>query len=107
MTYPVVDIAKLEQLAKIRLTPEEHAMLSAQLPSLLEYVSQLQEVDTEGVDEAVYISDLLNVTRDDVPQEDAAVRDAAVALFPQKKAGALQVSSVGARTKKKSVEDEE
>lgn len=101
-----IDIAKLEQLAKIRLTPEEHAMLSTQLPSILDYVAKLQEVSTEGVSEAAYISNLVNVWRDDVPQEDADVRAAAIALFPQKKAGALQVPSVGARTKKKSVEDE-
>lgn len=101
-----IDIAKLEQLSKIRLTPEEHTMLSAQLPSILEYVAKLQEVNTDGVSPASYISDLLNVWREDVAQEDAVVRDAALALFPQKKATALQVPSVGARTKKKSVEQE-
>jgi aspartyl-tRNA(Asn)/glutamyl-tRNA(Gln) amidotransferase subunit C len=101
-----IDIAKLEQLAKIRLTPEEHTMLSAQLPSIFEYVAKLQEVNTDGISPAAYISDLINVWRDDTPQEDEQVRNAALALFPQKKAGALQVPSVGARTKKKSVEDE-
>lgn len=101
-----IDIAKLEQLSKIRLTPEEHAMLSAQLPSILEYVAKLQEVNTDGVSPASYISDLLNVWREDVVQEDVTVRNAALALFPQKKATALQVPSVGARTKKKSVEQE-
>lgn len=101
-----IDIAKLEQLSKIRLTPEEHTMLSAQIPSILEYVAKLQEVDTNGVSPASYISDLLNVWREDVVQEDSTVRDAALALFPQKKATALQVPSVGARTKKQSVEQE-
>ena len=100
-----IDIAKLEQLAKIRLTPEEHTMLSAQLPSILDYVAKLQEVNTDGVSPAAYISDLINVWRDDVPQEDADVRNAALALFPEKKGGALQVPSVGARTKKKSIEE--
>lgn len=102
-----IDIAKLEQLAKIRLTQEEHEMLSAQLPAILEYVAKLQEVNTDGVNPAAYISELHNVWRDDVPQEDPDVRAAALALFPQKKAGALQVPSVGARTKKKSVEHNE
>lgn len=102
-----IDIAKLEQLAKIRLTPEEHTMLSAQLPSILDYVAKLQEVNTEGVSPAAYISDLVNVWRDDAPQEDEQVRNAALALFPQKKGGALQVPSVGARTKKKSIEEDD
>lgn len=102
-----IDIAKLEQLSKIRLTPEEHTMLSTQLPSILEYVAKLQEVDTNGVSPASYISDLLNVWREDVAQEDVTVRDAALALFPQKKATALQVPSVGARTKKKGSEEVE
>jgi aspartyl-tRNA(Asn)/glutamyl-tRNA(Gln) amidotransferase subunit C len=100
-----IDIVKLEQLSKIRLTPEEHAMLSAQLPSIFEYVAKLQEVNTDGVNPAAYISDLLNVSREDVAQEDVTVRDAALALFPEKKASALQVPSVGARTKKKSAEE--
>lgn len=102
-----IDIAKLEQLAKIRLTPEQHAMVSAQLPEILAYVARLQEVDTEGVPQAAYISDLVNVMREDVAQEDVEIREKALALFPQKKAGALQVPSVGARTKKRYLEDAE
>ncbi len=100
-----IDIAKLEQLAKIRLTPEEHTMLSAQLPGILEYVAKLQEVDTNDVSAEAYISGVVNVWQEDVAQEDVTVRDAALALFPEKKASALQVPSVGARTKKKSIEE--
>ncbi len=100
-----IDIAKLEQLAKIRLTPEEHAMLSAQLPSIFDYVARLQEVNTDGADEAVFLTDVVNNVRPDIAQEDEEMRSAALALFPEKKAGALQVPAVGARTKKKSAED--
>jgi len=101
-----IDIAKLEQLAKIRLTPEEHAMLSAQLPSIFDYVARLQEVDTEGVDETVFLTSLVNNVRQDTVQEDSDMRNAALGLFPEKRAGALQVPSVGARTKKKNVDQE-
>ena len=100
-----IDIAKLEQLAKIRLTSEERAALSTQLPVILEYVAKLQEVNTDGVSSAAYISLHNTVWRDDCVEENEQERSAALALFPQTKAGALQVPSVGARTKKKFIEE--
>lgn len=39
------DILKLAQLSRLELTAEEVALLSAQLPNIVEYVSQLQTID--------------------------------------------------------------
>ncbi|MFN7065143.1 MAG: Asp-tRNA(Asn)/Glu-tRNA(Gln) amidotransferase subunit GatC [Aquificaceae bacterium] len=43
-------IEKVAQLARIRLTEEEKEGLEKQLQSILAFVEQLQEVDTDGVE---------------------------------------------------------
>lgn len=90
-----MDIDHIAKLAKLRLTPEEHAMLEAQLPAILEYVGKLQEVDTSGIDPKAYLTDAVNVFRTDEPQPiDEATRLALIAAFPQQSGGALQVPGV-------------
>lgn len=42
-------IEHLEELARIDLTPEEEKRLAEQLGRIVEYVEQLQKVDTDGV----------------------------------------------------------
>jgi aspartyl-tRNA(Asn)/glutamyl-tRNA(Gln) amidotransferase subunit C len=42
-------ITRLEALAKIELTPEERDVLSGQLDSIIEYVEQIQGLDTDNV----------------------------------------------------------
>ncbi len=92
-----IDIQRLEELAKLSLTHEEREQVRLQLPKILAYVAQLQELSLPDyrleVQEEVYL-------REDVAALQISERDAALQLFPQAKAGALQVPSVGARTAK-------
>jgi aspartyl-tRNA(Asn)/glutamyl-tRNA(Gln) amidotransferase subunit C len=43
-------IRRLEELARIELTQEEREELSEQLDRIVEYVEQLQEADTTGIE---------------------------------------------------------
>ncbi len=43
-------IAHLEQLARIELSDEERDRLTGQIASIVEYVEQLKELDTEAVE---------------------------------------------------------
>ena len=59
------DVRKVAQLARLDLPGEKIATYTGQLESILEYVSQLQQVDTEGVPETTRAVEVTNVTRAD------------------------------------------
>lgn len=67
-----LDISQIEHIAKLsrlELTKEEKELYSGQLSSVLEYVDQLSEVDTEGVEPTSNITGLSNVMRQDKVEE--------------------------------------
>lgn len=90
-----INVQHLATLAKLKLAPEEEEMMAKDLPSILAYVGKLQEVDTSHVDAKAYLTDAVNVMRDDEPQPvDAAHRAMLIDAFPQQSAGALKVPGV-------------
>lgn len=72
-----MDIAKLAELARLRLSPEEVERFAGQLDHILRYVEQVQAVDTSGVIETSH-----PLTADTGWREDVAVAslDRAAAL---------------------------
>lgn len=60
------DVAKVALLARLRLSPDELAMFTGQLNSIVEFVAQLQEPDTSGVEPLAHGIEVRNVFRDDV-----------------------------------------
>lgn len=75
------DVRKIAKLSRLHLTDEEIPTYRDQLGSILEYVAQLQNVDTEGVPELQHAVEVENVFREDVESCDSGIRDRAVALF--------------------------
>jgi aspartyl-tRNA(Asn)/glutamyl-tRNA(Gln) amidotransferase subunit C len=53
-------------LARLELAPDEEGRLTGQLNAILEYMGQLAEVDTAGVEPTSHVLPLTNVLRDDV-----------------------------------------
>lgn len=67
-----LDITKIEHIAKLSrldLTEEEKTLYSEQLSSVLDYVEQLSEVDTENVEPLSNVTGLENITREDSVEE--------------------------------------
>lgn len=63
-------IKKLTQLCRIDCTDEEQEALLKDLESILEYVDQLQEVDTENVKPCNHVlEEIHNVMREDIVGE--------------------------------------
>ncbi len=58
-------ISRLEKLARLQLSEPEQEKFAADLSNILNMVDKLREVDTEGVEPLVYVSDTANVFRDD------------------------------------------
>lgn len=79
MSAPI-DVKKTADLARLRLTAEEEAAYSGQLERILEYVSQLDAVDTSGVEPAAHPHEVFDVLRPDTARPgfgvDAALRNA-------------------------------
>jgi aspartyl-tRNA(Asn)/glutamyl-tRNA(Gln) amidotransferase subunit C len=69
--YEQIDMIDIEQvkhiakLSRLELTPEEEKKYSEQLSSILDYVEQLNEVNTDGIPPMANITGMSNVFRDD------------------------------------------
>jgi len=63
---PEMDINHVAHLARLELSDEEKAKLSAQLAGILSYVAKLSEVDVTGVEPTAHAIPLSNVLRKDV-----------------------------------------
>ncbi|MBU1992746.1 MAG: Asp-tRNA(Asn)/Glu-tRNA(Gln) amidotransferase subunit GatC [Patescibacteria group bacterium] len=59
------DIKHVAALARLKLTGEEVKRFSGQLGSVFEYMKDLNEVDTEGVEPTSQVTGLSNVTEED------------------------------------------
>jgi aspartyl-tRNA(Asn)/glutamyl-tRNA(Gln) amidotransferase subunit C len=57
------------ELARLDLAPGEEQLLTGQLNAILEYMGQLGEVDTTGVEPTSHVLPLTNVMRDDAVHE--------------------------------------
>lgn len=59
------DILKLAQLARISLTDEEVEEFAGEFNAILNYVKQLDAVDTDGLEPTSQVTGLTNVNRPD------------------------------------------
>jgi aspartyl-tRNA(Asn)/glutamyl-tRNA(Gln) amidotransferase subunit C len=64
-----LEVTKLATLARLEVTPEEVEIYAKQLTSILEYVSQLNQVDTQDVLPTLQVGGLVNVFREDIVEE--------------------------------------
>lgn len=60
-----MDVKKVARLANLPLTDEEEKKYGQQLDKVLDYVKQLQQIDTSGVVETSQVTGTKNVTRED------------------------------------------
>jgi aspartyl-tRNA(Asn)/glutamyl-tRNA(Gln) amidotransferase subunit C len=76
MTLTIDEVAKVAILARLRLSPEELQRFTGQLNSIVDFVAQLQALDTRDVEPLAHGIEVRNVFRDDVlgpalPREEA------------------------------------
>lgn len=83
MSLSTEEVAKVAVLARLRLSPEEIQAYTERLNAVVEFVGQLQELDTEGVEPLAHGVELRNKFRDDV-RGPSLSREAALANAPQK-----------------------
>ncbi len=59
------DVLKLARLARLQLTEDELNKYSQELSAILQYVEQLGEVETKGLEPTSQVTGLTDVTRED------------------------------------------
>ena len=87
------DVRKVAHLARLDLPEEKIATYTDQLESILQYVGQLQEVDTKGVPETTRAVEVTNVTRADgvLP---TPVREEILSQAPQREGDFFRVPKI-------------
>jgi aspartyl-tRNA(Asn)/glutamyl-tRNA(Gln) amidotransferase subunit C len=66
MTVDNALILKLEKLSRLQLSDNERLAIQKDLGNILTMVDKLNELDTDGVEPLVYISEEENILREDV-----------------------------------------
>ena len=87
------DVRKVAQLARLELPDTKIAQYTNQLERILDYVAQLQQVDTDGVPATTRAVEVVNVTRGDVV-EPTAVRENLLDLAPQREGDFFRVPRI-------------
>ena len=60
----MVDVERVAELANLDLEAEEKPRMQRDLSAILEYVAQLNELDTSGIEPMAQVSDLVNAGAD-------------------------------------------
>jgi aspartyl-tRNA(Asn)/glutamyl-tRNA(Gln) amidotransferase subunit C len=67
MAVDIQTVQKVANLCKLEFTDEEQIKMAADMNNILTYIDKLNEVDTEGVEPLIFLSEEVNQWRDDVP----------------------------------------
>lgn len=87
------EVQKIAQLCKIELKENEIEKFQKELSIVLDYASELQKVDTEGVEPISQVTGLENILREDKSRA-SEFRDAIIANFPERKESFLKIKSI-------------
>ena len=87
------DVRKVAKLARLDLEEAKIATYAHQLERILDYVSQLESIDTEGVVPTTRAVEVVNVTRAD-GVESTEVREDLLNLAPQREGDFFRVPRI-------------
>src|SRR5204863_3311633 len=93
MSLTADDVRWVAHLARLQLTDAELEMMTRQLGAILDYVDQLKQVNTEGVEPLAHPLKVHNVFRPDEPRPSLPV-DEALANAPARQGDYFAVPAV-------------
>lgn len=62
-------IEQLAHLSRLEFDPETKSKIKTDLENILDFCEKLNEVDTEGVEPLIYMTDTTNTVREDVVEQ--------------------------------------
>jgi len=86
-------VQKVAHLARLELTEAETDEFTGQLAKILDYVEQLNELDTESVSPTAHAIDMRNVTRQDL-LESYPAREAILEAAPDRDGDFFRVPKI-------------
>jgi aspartyl-tRNA(Asn)/glutamyl-tRNA(Gln) amidotransferase subunit C len=93
MSLSADEVRKVADLARLELTDAELALMPPQLSAIVDYMNQLQQVNTDGVEPLAHALDVHDVFRDDVPGQSLPPNEA-LANAPARKGDYYRVPPV-------------
>ncbi len=87
------EVEHVAELARLEFSEEEKKELVEQLGQILDYIDQLNELDTENVEPTSHVVPMKNVVRPDV-EGTALTRDEALANAPSNVDGLFEVPKI-------------
>ena len=89
------DVVHIAHLARIHLTPKEIDKFTGELTTIVDYIRQLETVDTRGVPPTAHAAGGANVLREDVVQKQSIdVRDELLHAAPLREGEHVKVKAV-------------
>lgn len=82
-----IDVKKVAKLANLPLSTDEEEKYSEQLSKILEYIDQLNKVDTKGVEPTFNVSGQVNVRAKDEVGDCVLSQEDVLSNAPQKRDG--------------------
>ena len=93
MSLTADQVRWVAHLARLELTDAELETMTPQLSAIVDYVNQLQQVNTDGIEPLAHALEIHNVFRADEPAPSLSV-DEALANAPQRHADFYAVPAV-------------
>jgi aspartyl-tRNA(Asn)/glutamyl-tRNA(Gln) amidotransferase subunit C len=93
MSLNLDDVSRIARLARIEISPAEAEQTRNQLNAILDFVAQLQAVNTDGIEPMAHAVDVVQRLRVDSATE-ADRREAFQAIAPETEAGLYLVPKV-------------
>jgi len=87
------DVRKVAALARLELPDDKVEAYTGQLERILDYVAQLEAVDTDGVPPTTRAVEVVNVTREDSVNP-TPVREELLNLAPQREGNFFRVPKI-------------
>jgi len=88
------EILHLAKLSNFKLEENEIESLGSDLENIIGYISQLNELDTEGVEPTYQVFEMENVWREDEIKKQEATREELLALTSESVQGQIKVPKV-------------
>ena len=69
-------VDKIAHLARLELAPDEKQEMIGDMNKVLDFMAKLNEVNTDGIEPLVYMTDEVNVYREDVVKQEITHEEA-------------------------------
>lgn len=94
MEITKADIKHLADLSNFSLSEDEMDSLKGDLENIIKYISELKDLNTDGVEPTYQVFEMENIWRDDNICPQAAERDALLQLTTEEKLNQIKVPKV-------------